>query len=52
MTPEEKDKLMKHYWHQFKEHEKRGLKEEASHYKTEYYRIKNWNELGFRKLTT
>lgn len=50
MTPEEKAKLMNIFYSKYKECENLGLKEEAQRYKSEYFRIKNWNELGFMKL--
>ena len=52
MNPEEKRLLLKEYWQKYEDCKRLGLKEEADHYKTEYYRVLNWDEIGFIKLNT
>lgn len=51
MEKESKQKLMKYYYHRYKECERLGLKEEAERCRREYFRMKNWNELGFMELS-
>jgi hypothetical protein len=47
ITRAEKQKILDYMWHQFKEHERLGLKDKAKEWKDKFYQFKQWNTLNY-----